>query len=276
MGNVIKVEEPNSDKVYEYFLEPKLQKFLENSVKENLEKADKDYVLGVDGYEGAGKSTFGVQIGKYVDPSLDLTRVCMTADEFKMAIIKAKKNQCVIYDEAVTGMTAGDSITRIGRLLKSMMMQMRQKNLFVIVILPSIFELNRYTVLSRIKSFFHVYELKGRRGYFAGYNKRDTRKLFLNGKKTYSYNVKSRFLGRFYGKLPIDKEGYLKKKEEALFKIDVKEEVDKREDRINRLLRFIKNYTKLPLREISTLLKGEGISIDHSNLSRRIGSIVEK
>ena len=62
----------------------------------------------------------------------------MTVDEFKQAINNAGKAECVIYDEAVTGMTSGDSISKIGKALKSMMMQMRQKNLFVIIIIPVI------------------------------------------------------------------------------------------------------------------------------------------
>ena len=134
-------------KEWSFHVDKKLQKFLIDKVKDRITKKDKDYVLLIDGYEGSGKSTFGMQMGKFVDPSLTLDRVCLTADEFKQRILDAKKGQCVIYDEAVTGMSAGNSITRIGKLLKSLMMQMRQQNLFVIVILPSVFELNRYAVL---------------------------------------------------------------------------------------------------------------------------------
>ena len=175
----------------------------------------------------SGKSTFAQQIGMYVDPTLCLDRVCMTADEFKNAIRIADKGQCVIYDEAVTGMSAGESITRIGRLLKSLMMQMRQKNLFVIVILPSVFELNKYAVLSRARSLFHMYEASGRMGYWVGYNKKDLRQLYLKGKKTYSYKVYSQFRGRFGGKYTVNEEDYRKKKGDALFKLDDPDAKDK-------------------------------------------------
>lgn len=189
-------------------------------VKVLIEKKDKDWVILIDGYEGAGKSTFGMQMGKFIDPTLDISRVCMTADEFKQTIIDAKKGECVIYDEAVTGLTSGDSVSRIGKLLKSMMMQMRQKNLFVIVILPTVFELNTYAAMSRAKSLFHIYESGGRQGYFVGYNRASTRLLYLKGKKTRSYKVRSWFRGRFYGKYPINEEEYRKKKGEALFSLD--------------------------------------------------------
>jgi len=210
----------DSPKQLSFHVDKGLKKMIDKTIIPRINKNDKDYVMLCDGYEGAGKSTLMMQIGKYVDPSLDLNRVCITAEEFKRAVIKADKGQCVIYDEAVTGLSAGESITRVGRLLKSLMMQMRQKNLFVIIILPSLFEFNKYAVLSRARSFFHVYEAKGRMGYWIGFNRKDMRMLYLKGKKTHSYTVRSRFRGRFYGKYTVNDEAYRKKKEEALMELD--------------------------------------------------------
>jgi len=214
----------NEYKEISYFVEGRLKKYLDNVVRPSLEKKDKDWVLLIDGYEGAGKSTLGMQIGAYFDPTLNLNNVCFTAEEFKNSVVNAKKGQCVIYDEAVTGLSSADSIRKVGRILRSMMMQMRQKNLLVIIILPTIFDLNKYAVLSRTRGFLHVYELKGRRGYFALFNKKDTRMTYLLGKKTYTYKIRSPFTGRFYGKYPLDEDVYRKKKEEALFKVDYEEE----------------------------------------------------
>jgi len=214
------IVDKKSPKYLSYHMPKKLMAFLDEKIKKRITKHDKDYVMLVDGYEGAGKSTFAMQIGTYIDPTLCLERLCMTADEFKKAIMSAGKGECVIYDEAVTGLSAGESITRIGRLLKSLMMQMRQKNLFVIVILPSLFEFNKYAVLSRAMSFFHVYESSGRMGYWVGYNRKDMRMLYLKGKKTHSYLVRSRFNGRFYGKYTVNDEEYRTKKEEALLEMD--------------------------------------------------------
>ena len=218
-GNI--VLDPNKDKPTQlsYHIDKKMVKFLDN-IKQKINQKDKDYVLIIDGYEGSGKSTIAQQMGKYVDSSLNLDRICMTADELKEQINKADKGQCVIYDEAVTGMSAGDSIARIGKILKSMMMQMRQKNLFVILIIPTVFELNKYAVLSRARCLIHTYEKHGRMGYWVGYNKKDLKNLYLLGKKTYTYKVKSRFIGRFYGKYVVNEEEYRKKKSDALELID--------------------------------------------------------
>lgn len=269
---MVEVTDPNTGKVWTFHLDKKAKRFLDSKVIPSISKKDKDYVILIDGYEGSGKSTFAQQIGKYVDPTLDLDRICMTADEFKQAIIKASKGQCVIYDEAVTGMTAGDSISRIGKLLKSMMMQMRQKNLFVIIILPTIFELNRYTVMSRSRFFFHIYESKGRMGYWVGYNKKDTKKLYLYGRKNYTYKIRSFFNGRFCGKYTVDEEQYRKKKAAALFKLD---EPDERKHKwliqrdkiiIGLYKEFVKSHRKL-----SDWLKFHGVIVEKSEVGHIVG-----
>ena len=260
---------PVTNSEISYHVDKKMIKFL-NKIKNLITKKDKDYVMIIDGYEGSGKSTAAQQWGKFVDPSLDLPRICMTADEFKQAIIDAKQKQCVIYDEAVTGMSSGDTITRIGRLLKSMMMQMRQKNLFVIVIIPSIFELNKYTVLSLSRNFFHIYESKGKMGYFVGYNRKDTKLLYLKGKKTYTYRVKSRFIGRFLGKYVVDEQKYREKKEKALFSIEKEEKKDKdsifKEQR-DYLICHLKIEYKMGCEKIEKVLKNCKYPINHTYIA---------
>jgi len=272
------VMDPNNPKkILSYHIDKKMLSYLKK-IKDNVNKKDKDWVTLIDGYEGAGKSTFGQQIGRYLDPTLDISRVCMTADEFKQAIINATKGQCVIYDEAVTGMTSGDSITRVGKLLKSMMMQMRQKNLFVIVILPSIFELSKYAVLSRARSFFHIYESGGRMGYWIGFNKKATRLTFLKGKKTHSYKVKSYFSGRFFGKYPINEKEYRKKKEEALFMIDEDPKKLTWTDK-KHILGFKvacgilkRHYT---LKELEKEFKNDNYPISHAQIGKNVAEIEE-
>ena len=276
---MVEVIDPITNIIWNYHIDKRLKRFLDEKVKDLISKKDKDYVMLVDGYEGSGKSTFGQQIGKYVDPTLNLSRICMTANEFKEAIIKAEKNQCVIYDEAVTGMTAGDSITRIGKLLKSMMMQMRQKNLFVIVILPTIFELNKYSVLSRARSFFHIYESGGRMGYWVGYNRKDTRNIYIKGRKTYSYRVKSFFNGRFYGKYTVDEEEYRKKKADVLFKLDnVEEEIEKGSNWMKKQRNLglkLLHDRGLTYKEISDLYKKAGCVISVARIAECIGKSSE-
>jgi len=220
---VIKVESPKTGYISEYFMETRLKENLDKTAKDVLSKKDKDCFIIVDGAEGSGKSTLALQIGKYVDPTLDLSRVVFDAESFRQAIFKAKKNQCIVFDEAFNGLSSRSSLSAMNRVLVGLMMQMRQKNLFVIMVLPTFFLLERYAAIFRTKALVHVYESKGIRGYFRVYNKKLKKLLYLIGKKDYSYNhksVRTRFYGRFYGKFALgdDKteEKYRKKKMKAL------------------------------------------------------------
>lgn len=170
-------------------------------------------------------------------------------------------------------MSAGESITRIGRLLKSMMMQMRQKNLFVIVILPTVFELSRYSVLGRARCMFHIYEKSGRMGYWVGYNRKAMKQLFLKGKKTYSYKVRSLFNGRFYGKYVVNEELYRKKKGDALFLLDDDNKEEKLSPRAARqmkqrdaLIEFLRN-NGCTIEKVQEILNKKGLSLDMKQIS---------
>ena len=147
----------------------------------------------------SGKSTFAFQLGKYIDPTLSTSRVVFSAEDFKEAIFKAKKGQVVIYDEAFTGLSSRNSLSAVNRVLVSLMMQMRQKNLCVILVLPTFFLLDKYAALFRSRVLFHVYKNKGIRGYYLVYNRKLKKLLYLTGKKDYSYKVRTRNKGRFYG-----------------------------------------------------------------------------
>ena len=102
---VVKVTSSKGE-VYEYYMDNWLKKQLDNRVIPALLKKDDDYVFVVDGGERAGKSTFGIQVGRYVDKDLKLSRVCFTPEEFRNAVIKAKKGDCIIYDEAGKGLSS--------------------------------------------------------------------------------------------------------------------------------------------------------------------------
>jgi ABC-type antimicrobial peptide transport system ATPase subunit len=147
-----------------YYMDKRIKDRLDNKVIPSLKKNDKDYVIAIDGQEGVGKSYFAFQVGKYVDPSLNLSRVTFNAEEFRQAIFKAKPFQCVIFDEAFTGLSSRASLSGINKILISLMMQMRQKNLFVIIVLPSFFLLDKYVALFRTRVLIHIYENKGKRG----------------------------------------------------------------------------------------------------------------
>ena len=219
MASII-IDDPNYEEPITYYMDSRLKSNCDTKIIPGLEKKDKDYFVAIDGMEGSGKSTLAFQVAKHVDPSFNLDRVVFNAEDFRQAIYKAKKGQAIVFDEAFTGLSSRSALSGINRALVGLMMQMRQKNLFVIIVLPTFFLLDKYVALWRCRGLIHVYESGGRRGYFRVFGRRLKKMLYLSGSKTYSYHIKTRFKGRFYGKFALGddecEKKYRKKKEKAL------------------------------------------------------------
>lgn len=266
---VVNVKDPNTKKIYDYFIEPRLLRQLDKKVIPTLTKKDEDYIFIIDGEERAGKSTFGMQLGKYIDPSLDLDRICFTPDEFRKAIINAEPHQTVIFDEAYRGLSAKGALTEVNRLLVSLMMEMGQKNLCVIIILPTFYLLEKYVAIWRARGLFHVFRgNKGQKGYFVFLNKKKKRQLYLKGKKDYSYRyVKSGFKGRFYGKYVVNEQEYRNKKAKSLKTGYKNTRQEKYMEQRNRMIYLLYKELDLTLRDLSELLKQYQVPLKRTILS---------
>ena len=263
-----------------YYMDDKVHSVIENKVKPSLQKKDKDCVIAVDGGEGTGKSTLALQLAKAYDHTFDLLRVCFSAEEFRDAIFKAKKGEAIVYDEAFTGLSSRASLSPINKFLISLMMQMRQKNLFVIIVLPTFFLLDKYVALFRTQVLFHVYESGGRRGYFRIYNRKKKKYLYLAGKETYSYGSKdkkwkvfTKFRGRFYGKFALgddkEEEKYRKKKEKALRETEKSPmtagQIKYREQR-DILIYLLRKYLKLGYAQLESMFGEYDFDMSYVNI----------
>ena len=270
----VKIFDKRYSELITYYMEDRLERNLKEKIIPALEKKkDKDKVIAIDGAEGSGKSTLAFQIGKRVDPTLDLSRVVFSADDFREAVFKAKRGQCIIYDEAFTGLSSRSSLSGINRALVSLMMQMRQKNLFVIIVLPTFFLLDKYVALFRTTVLIHVYEVRGVRGYFKVYSRKAKKMLYLFGKVTYSYfhkKIKTNFRGRFYGVFALGDEKeeakYRKKKSDALEATEntpmTNKQVRYMEQR-DIVLHLLRKRLELSYRQLSTLLSDYNIDMSY-------------
>ena len=81
--------------------------------------------------------------------------------------MKRKKGQCIIYDEAFTGYSSRSSLSPINRVLVSLAMQIRQKNLFIIIILPIKCYLKRFNYNEIAKKAKLVVDIGSDIGLFA-------------------------------------------------------------------------------------------------------------
>ena len=196
---------------HNFYLDGYLHANLEN-VKHNVKRNDYDSFLIVAGREGYGKSTLAAQIALFLDPTYTLDRCCFTDVQFKDACVNAEKYQAVVFDETMGYLSARGAMSGFNRTLIKVMSEMRSKNLFVILCIPSFFELDKYPAMHRSTGLLHCY----RRGRFGLYNYPSKQKLYLQGKKTYSYCVSANFIGNFGKYFPLDKESYEKKKQKAI------------------------------------------------------------
>ncbi len=252
----VNVVDEEGNVVKQYYLDDKLEEKIVKHILPCLNQKDEDYVIVVDGHERVGKSTFAMQLGKRIDPTLNLSRLCFSPDEFKNQILSAKKGQCVIFDEAYRGLSSRGALTEVNRILVSLMSEMGQKNLCVIIVLPTFFLLEKYVALWRARGLFHIYKKNGRKGYWVGFGRKKKKLIYLKGKKDYTYNLKiarSRFKGRFYGKYVVDEEAYRTKKKKSLnegFTTTIQEKFKEQRDKLVYLIKREMNISQRDMQKI--------------------------
>lgn len=185
--------------------------------KEVIHK-DWDMIFCYDGYEGSGKSVKAMQDAYYCDPTLTNERITFTPFQFKKGVMAADKYQSVVYDEAYTGLSSRATMSMINRTLVSMLAEIRQKNLFIFVVMPCFFDLDKYVALWRSRALIHIYTMgKMERGYFSFYNVDKKKDLYIFGKKFYQYTkVMPNFRGRFTNHYTVDEKIYKENKKNSL------------------------------------------------------------
>jgi hypothetical protein len=255
-------------KIKEMYYDATLIKNLE-ILKKNIKK-DWDFWLVIDGREGSGKSTLAQQVAHFLDDNgLGIDNIVFTPEQFKKAVMTLPKYSAIVWDEAVTG-TQSIDMTKMARTLKQMAVQCRQKNLFVILVLHSYFDMKKYYAVHRTWFLLHVYFNPDKetgnimRGFFEFYNYRKKKYMYLNDKdrRFYSYGQKPDFRGRFTKKYAVDEADYKEKKSyisEEDERIDEKEWVEealRREIPVQELKKYC-SYSHVWLYNIKKRLEGD-------------------
>jgi len=203
---------------------------------EAAKKTNGDLVIVVDGEEGSGKSTLARQVGKFLDPTLDESRIEFDPEgavrahfrglpekydpaEYMRGGYPSKPWEVVIMDESADldrkkTMSAG-SVE-----FTSFITQSRQLHKIFIVILPNIHILNGYIAEHRAVALIHCYKHeRTEMGFYRWYGRKAIKEMFkadMHRQKLYSR--KKRFAGRFSGREAFDITKYNRKKADALNK----------------------------------------------------------
>jgi len=234
----------------DYYMDGYLQKNLD-IFKKIIDK-DWDMVGVIDGTEGGGKSVLAQQIAYYLDDTFIEDRIVFRHYEFRKAVINAKPKQAIIWDEALSGLNSRTAMTTINITIVDLLAEIRQKNLFILIVLPTFFDLDKYVAVWRARFLIQIYHKRFQRGYFSFFNSDSKRYLFVHGKKTYNYACANpNFRGRFTNFYTVDEQSYRKRKYESLRAMDKTEGtmVKRYKDHLKALFHFMKiqGYTNKEL-----------------------------
>ncbi len=201
--------------------------YVDGTLHKNLKKMhemvtdDWDIVGLYAGKEGSGKTVKAMQDALVLDPNFNLDNIVFNPEQFQAVVETAPPYSVIMWDES-------DDLARnwqssIVQNLTRYFKRIRSKNLYILLVTPTLFDMRKQFVMHRINYVVKVYaravDGKLRRGFFEFYNDKTIRKLYIDGKKYMDWSVeKPNFRGRFT-KLPkgfpIDWNAYTKKKDDA-------------------------------------------------------------
>jgi len=195
------------------YMDGRLHRALER-YKGYLQTKDRDLIIAVDGRERSGKSVLAQQVAKIMDPTFTHDRMCQTTDEFIQKAEPLKKGQAICFDEAYTGLSSRASRSTENRKLVDFFVKCGQKNLVIIIVLPTIRDLDAYPRDHRVTALLHVYEKDGKRGRWVFFDRHNLN-LLLDYQKRFKYRYdfpRTSVYGRFSEQYVINEQTYRRKK----------------------------------------------------------------
>lgn len=205
-------------------------------IKQAVEKKW-DGVLYIGGYEGDGKSEFAGQLALLVDPTYCLDRCVFNAEQFEEAVENAEPYQAIVYDEA-QDVFESTNRDKTAQEIKSLMTRIRKKQLYLIIVAPDFWRINKYMFIHRSRAFIRVYSTGLERGYFEYYNREKKHRLKIEGQRYEKLCVAPNFRGRYTHWFPLDQEAYEEKKDKATSEIGKKNDI-KNDKFLQRYIRLI-------------------------------------
>ena len=254
-----------------------IQLSIDGFLKDKLDNVKKiiaknfDAVILIDGKERIGKSTLALTIGTYLYPNLSEKNIAIDSQDSVRKLDKLPDRSLLIIDEGSLIFSSKDTMRTEQRHLIKILNVIGQKNMTLIIVLPSFFDLTKYIAYERSRFLLHCYSPDGfQRGRFCYFGTRKLRRLYENGKKYFgSYSrPKADFAGTFTDYKPTWYEQYLKKKRQTLTAAitgSIKQEsvLDTKDLLKNLVVNFKRNYPKISLEDL-----GKGFDMSSRTIKR--------
>lgn len=207
--------------------------YMDDFFRSNLEglkefvDAKFDGIFVIDGMEGSGKSELGKQSALFLNPNFSEKDVVYDTEQFFEWIKTAKRGDVCLWDEFVFAGLSTDTFEEMQKALIKTFTVMRERGLYVILVIPYMFMMKKYFIIARTRFLLHVYTNGIQRGFFKFHDYTQKLLLFNYGHKTwlYSPSVKPNFYARFGGWSGqfLDEIKIKQKKDEALKRITTKD-----------------------------------------------------
>lgn len=192
--------------------------YLDGFLKEKCDfakkqKARNNDVVGICvGDEGSGKSTIAGNVMRYMCEDEFEPTLHMIGDDDDGGIDKLDKlpqGGNAVFDEGNRFFLSIETMKKEQRNLHKIFSIFRQKNLFILIVLPSFFRLGSYFALDRSRFMLRTYLRDGERSFFEYYGNQRKDKLYRIGKKLHDYScVSPTFRGRFTKCLQLESKEY--------------------------------------------------------------------
>lgn len=235
----MKVDKGSCELYMDGYLKKNLDFFIERVGK------DWDFVGICIGNEGDGKTTMIKQECLYIDPTFNINKCVFNVDQFMDAVENLPNGSAIMWDESDE--LDATNLRRILLAIKRKFKRIRKKNMFIWLVTPTFFDLNKYFIMHRVQCLINVYSVDTERGYFEYYSQPRLRQLYIRGRKEWDMNVaKADFRGRFTkcpAGFPISDDEYEAKKDAAT--ADVSDESNVREKQAQKMQQItirLRNY----------------------------------
>lgn len=251
--------------------------YLDGFLKKRLDKVRKlidenwDAPILIDGPERSGKSTLAMTIGYYLsDTQLTANNFATGLTDCAKKIKEVPDKSILIVDEGSLVFSSKDAMSRAQKQLMKILDVVGQKNLIIIICLPSFFDLNKQIAIRRSRFLLHVYHTQNwKRGQFSYFSARKKRWLYELGRKNFgSYKKpKPTFIGSFVDFKPHFYEEYLEIKKKSMMEaLDVgAKEVNLSTYKTELMVKFKENCPDIP-----NLIIAKGFGISKSEYYRRM------